>query len=136
MIRIYTDRPGCIGLVVRDRAVEIYPRAARPAAPEAFRPQARSRRIGLVTAALLVVASGVTGYVIAQRSSSPHATGVAAAAYRPSYERPALRLAQDPPAPGPQAVIDALSSTPSVTPPPPLAKPATPPGVAAFGLQP
>jgi hypothetical protein len=138
MIRIFVDEPDGIELIVRQAEVELYPSAARPSAQDISRPQTRRRGVGLVMAALLVVASGGAGYFMAPRTSPARAGGIAAAQF-PSAES---RRPPHPPAEAaaalrsPQAVIDSLSTEPSITPPAPPARSAAPPGVAAFGLQP
>jgi hypothetical protein len=140
MIRIYADESDCIELVVRDGGLEVYPLAVRAAAPEVTRRQVRRRGVGLVTAALLVAVSAGVGYFVAPRVLPAHARNVVAAA--PGLPAVSLPPASDTiqpapaPAPGSQALLDALSAKPTVTQPPSAPGPAKPPGVAAFGLQP
>lgn len=137
MIRIYADEPGCFELVVRENGLEVYSVPVYLAARELPKSQGPRRRIGLVTAVLLVAMSAGAGYFIAPRSSPTHATSVAdAAPPLPNDTAPPFpTVGPTPPAPGPQALADALATRPSVT-PPSGPEPANPPGVAAFGLQP
>jgi len=137
MIRIYTDEPGCFELVVRENGLEVYLVPVHVAARELPQPQERRRRVGLVTAALLVAVSAGAGYFMAPRSSPAHATSIADATPPLSNDTtPSFPTVGPPPrAPEPQALADALATRPSVT-PPSSSKPANPEGVAAFGLQP
>ena len=138
MIRIYADESDSIELIVRDAGIEVYPVAARAFAPEVNRPQMRRRGIGLVTAALLVAVSAGAGYFVAPRAAPAHARNIAAASPRlPAVPLPpASDTIQPAPPPSSQALLDALSTKPTVTQPPLAPRPNKPPGVAAFGLQP
>ena len=138
MIRIYATESDCIELVVRDAGFEVYPLAVRAAATDVTRRQVRRRGVGFVTATLLVAISAGAGYFVAPRVLPAHARNIVAAAPRlPAVPLPPSSDTIRPaPAPGSQALLDALSAKPTVTPPPSAPEPEKPPGVAAFGLQP
>lgn len=136
MIRIYTDQPDCFALTVRDAAVEIQTLPVTPPYQPSVRLPLEHRRIGWVTAALLVLVAGGAGYLAAPR---PHVSRQAEAADL-RYEPPPVPMpSASPPASTPEnaaALEQELASPPTVE-PPPAALPAHAPtaGPAAFGLQ-
>lgn len=137
MIRIYTDQPDCLALTVRDAAVEIHALPVMTSPQSPMRLVSEHRRIGWVTAALLVLVAGGAGYLAAPR---PHvARRAEAAELRYEPPQPIPMPAAPAPAPGPDgaATLEQDLASPPTVEPPPAAAPAQAPktGPAAFGLQ-
>jgi hypothetical protein len=136
MIRIYTDGTDCLELVVQDSSIDVSPIPIRLGTPTLRQPPQRRRSIGFVTAALLVAVAGGGGYLLAPRTPPAHAAPVASASLPSDLVVPRPpNLVRSTPETGPNAVARALANPPTVT-APPAARSTTPPGVAAFGLQP
>ncbi len=158
MITIYVDDPTRIDLHVHSVDGETEPVVLRslgspPALdppPRAERSASAPRRVGLLTAAALVAAAGVGGYVVAPRGQAAAPMGALAAALRAALTPlPAPRPPRDPllSVQRELALQRALASRPTVTPPaaaaaaPPAtaaptapAAPVAPPGANPFGL--